>query len=79
SSARSKKTAVGTKVRLKDLNSGKKLTYTLVDVWEADADTGKISTVSPVGLGLLDHEVGDEVFIDVPKGKLHYVIEGVTS
>lgn len=78
-SAPRKKTAVGTKVRLKDLNSGKKLTYTLVDVREADVDTGKISTTSPVGMGLLDREVGDEVFIEVPKGKLHYMIEGVAS
>ncbi len=78
-SAPRKRTAVGTKVRLKDLNSGKKVTYTLVDVREADADTGRISTTSPVGKGLLDREVGDEVFIDVPKGKLHYVIEGVAT
>ena len=70
---------MGTKVRLKDLDSGKKVTYTLVDVREADVDTGKISTTSPVGLGLLDREVGDEVFIDVPKGKLHYAIESVVT
>ena len=72
-------TAVGTKVRLKDLDTGKKLTYTLVDVPEADADTGRISTTSPVGKGLLDREVGDEVVIDVPNGKRHYMIEGVAS
>jgi len=78
-SAPGKKAAVGTKVRLKDLDSGKKVTYTLVDVREADVDTGKISTTSPVGLGLLDREVGDEVFIDVPKGKLHYAIESVVT
>ena len=78
-SAPGKKTAVGTKVRLKDLDSGKKFTYILVDVREADAGTGKISTTSPVGLGLLDRAVGDEVYIDVPKGKLHYVIEGVAT
>ncbi len=78
-SAPRKRTAVGTKVRLKDLDTGKKMTYTLVDVREADADTGRISTTSPVGKGLLDKEVGDEVYIDVPKGKLHYAIEGVVT
>ena len=78
-SAPRKRTAVGTKVRLKDLDTGKKVTYTLVDVREADADTGRISTTSPVGRGLLDKEVGDEVHIDVPKGKLHYSIEGVVT
>ena len=71
------KAAVGTKVKLKDLASGKRLVYTLVDVYEADAGAGKISTTSPVGAGLMNHAVGDEVFIDVPKGKLHYMIEGL--
>jgi transcription elongation factor GreA len=78
-SAPARKAAVGTKVRLKDLESGKKYTYILVDVREADVATGKISTTSPVGRGLLDRSVGDEVTIDVPKGKLHYLIEGVAT
>ena len=72
-----KKTAVGTKVKLKDMASGKRLVYTLVDVYESDAGAGKISTISPVGKGLMNRIVGDEVFIDVPRGKLHYIIEGV--
>ena len=75
--ARQEKAAVGTKVKLKDVASGKRLAYTLVDVFEADAGAGKISTTSPVGMGLMNKAVGDEVFIDVPRGKLHYVIEGL--
>lgn len=78
-SAPQKKTAVGTKVKLKDLESGKRLVYTLVDVHEADASAGRISTTSPVGMGLINRTVGDEVTIEVPRGKLHYVIEGVET
>lgn len=78
-SSTQKKTAVGTKVKLKDLESGKRLVYTLVDVHEADAGAGKISTTSPVGKGLINRTIGDEVLIEVPKGKLHYVIEGVET
>ena len=41
---------------------------------EADFEEGKISTVSPIGRGLLGKEEGDEVEIDVPAGKLNYRI-----
>jgi transcription elongation factor GreA len=78
-SAPQKKTAVGTKVKLKDIESGKRFVYTLVDVREADAGAGRISTTSPVGMGLINHSVGDEIKIDVPRGKLHYIIEGVET
>ena len=71
--------AVGAKVTLKDMASGKKLVYRLVDVREADASSGKISTSSPVGQALLDRTVGDEVTIVVPKGTLHYVVEQIGS
>ena len=73
----SKRTAVGTKVTLKDAESGKKLVYLLVDVREADATLNKISTTSPVGQALLNHVVGDKVTINVPKGTLRYSIEKV--
>ena len=48
------KVAMGTKVTLKDLGSGRKLLYTLVDMREADVASGKISTQSPVGQALLN-------------------------
>ena len=73
----SKRTAVGAKVTLRDSDSGKKLVYLLVDVREADASSGKISTTSPVGLALLDRVVGDKVTINVPKGTLRYSVEKV--
>ena len=73
------KVVVGARLTLKDLNSGKKISYTLVDVREADAASGKISTVSPVGQALMNRKVGEEVVINVPKGTLHYSIEKIGS
>ncbi len=73
------KATVGTKVTLKDVGSGKKLAYRLVDVREADATSGKISTSSPVGLALLDRLVGEEITITVPKGTLHYKVERIDA
>ena len=68
---------LGRRVTLKDMNSGSKVRYTLVDMREADPQAGKISSVSPVGKALLDRTVGDEVQISVPKGTLRYTIEKV--
>ena len=67
----------GKKVTLKDLGTGKKVSYTLVHPREADPLSGKISSISPVGKALLDKTTGDEVRISVPKGAVHYVIEKV--
>ena len=68
---------VGTKVTLRDVNSGRLVRYTVVDSREADPATGRISSISPVGKALLDKVMGDEVHISVPKGTLHYVVEKV--
>jgi transcription elongation factor GreA len=69
--------AVGTRVTLKDVSSGKQIKYTLVDVREADVTSGRISTVSPVGQALLDRMVGEEISINVPKGTLRYTLEDI--
>ncbi len=71
------KAKVGSKVSLKDLASGRHVTYTLVDAREADASSGKISTVSPVGQALLERAAGDEVVINVPKGTLRYTVQKI--
>ena len=72
-----KRVVVGSSITIKDVSSGKKISYTLVDKREADASSGKISTVSPVGQALLDRTVGDTVNITVPKGTLSYLIEKI--
>ena len=75
--AHERRVRLGRRVTLKDLNSSKKVRYTLVDSREADPVSGKISSVSPVGKALMDREIGEEVHITVPSGTLHYVIEKV--
>ena len=68
---------LGKKVTLKEVSSGKRVSYTLVDSREADPLNGKISTVSPVGKALMDKVVGEEVEISVPRGTLHYVVRSI--
>ena len=72
------KVYIGATVDLTDLKSGRKLKYTLVAPEEADFERGKISTVSPIGKGLLGHAEGEEVNIQVPAGLLHYKIDKIS-
>ncbi|MCL4106268.1 UNVERIFIED_CONTAM: hypothetical protein GTU68_061110 [Idotea baltica] len=55
-------------VRLKNLQTGREVSYTLVSATEADFKTGKINVDSPVGKGLLGKAVGDIADIQVPAG-----------
>jgi transcription elongation factor GreA len=72
------KVYIGATVELEDLKNARQLKYTLVAPEEADFEAGKISTVSPIGKGLLGHEEGEEVKIEVPAGQLHYKIVKIT-
>jgi transcription elongation factor GreA len=73
------KAHIGRRVELEDLKSGKRFIYTLVSEAESDFASGKISTGSPVGKGIVGHGAGDEVTIEVPAGTKHYRIIKVNS
>ncbi len=68
---------VGCTVGLRDLSSGEQSSYTLVSPSEANPAKGKLSITSPIGKALLDHEVGTEVEVIAPAGKLQYRIEAL--
>jgi len=65
---------IGAIVKLKDMDTDEELEYMLVSGEEADYNQNKISIASPVGSGLLNHKVGDEVEIKIPAGTLKYKI-----
>ena len=65
---------IGATVKLKDMDSGEELEYTLVAEEEADYAQGKISVSSPVGIGLVGHKEKEVVDIKVPAGVLKYKI-----
>lgn len=72
------KVYIGARVELEDLDSGKELYYIIVNEIEADFKERKISTVSPIGKGLLGKGVGDTVEITIPRGTLRYRITGIS-
>ncbi len=64
----------GATVKLKDVDNGEEMSYKLVSDAEADFLEDKISVTSPIGKGLLGHEVGEVVTIQVPAGILNYEV-----
>jgi transcription elongation factor GreA len=69
----------GSTVVVLDLKKDEEITYKLVTSEEADANNGLISTSSPIGRGLLDKRVGDEVRIPVPGGEKELEILRLTT
>jgi transcription elongation factor GreA len=65
--------SLGSKVALKDPN-GKKVSYVIVGIAEANPREGKISNESPVGTALLGKTVGDSVEIKAPAGMMTWKI-----
>jgi len=65
---------IGATVKLKDMDTQEEFEYTLVSAEEADFEQNKISIVSPIGQGLLEHRENETVSIKVPKGTLQYKI-----
>jgi transcription elongation factor GreA len=57
--------------------TNKKYTFTLVGFGESNPSEGKISTDSPLGKAFLNKRAGDEVVVQVPKGKIVYVIKKI--
>jgi transcription elongation factor GreA len=64
----------GTRVRLKDLDSGEEEVYDLVGPGEEDYDNNRILTTSPRGQSLLGKKIGDVAEIKVPRGFLRYEV-----
>ena len=64
----------GLTVELEDVETGEKVTYTILGEEESDAANGRISVTSPVARALLGKEVGDSVTVRVPKGSRSFEI-----
>jgi transcription elongation factor GreA len=73
-SIRSEKVVFGATVVLEETDSGKKITYQIVGVDEADIKSGKVGITSPIARALIGKTAGDEVVVHAPKGQVHYEI-----
>lgn len=68
---------MNSKARLRDLEDGEEVTYTLVFPDQANIEQGRISVVAPVGTAMLGHRVGDEFEWQIPAGSVRLRVEEV--
>ena len=61
---------MNSKFKLKDLDSGEEMTYTLVFPEDADIYKNKISIYAPMGIALIGYRVSDIIEWQVPGGIL---------
>ena len=59
---------MNSKVRLRDLDSGQEMVYSLVFPGDADVAENKISVLAPIGTALIGYRVGDTIEWKVPGG-----------
>ncbi len=72
------KVSILTTVKIKNLNNGATMKYTLVAENEANMKIGKISVDSPIGKALLGKKVGEKVDVQVPAGKVTFEISEIS-
>ena len=68
------KVSFGSTVTILNLDTDKKLVYTIVGTTESNPDKGLISFNSPLARGLIGKEEGDEVTIALPAGESDFEI-----
>ena len=67
----------GSTIDLYDVNNNKSLTYKIVGNLESDPSQGLISIQTPIAMGLMGKNEGDEVIISTPSGEIFLEIEKV--
>ncbi len=72
SAIKSDKVVFGATVTLEEQETGKKMTYKIVGVDEADIKNGKVGITSPIARALIGKSEGDEVVVHAPKGDIRY-------
>lgn len=59
---------VGERVRLRDLETGQRLSYDLVGSLESDVFAGRVSSSSPLGRALIGLRKGQVAVVNAPRG-----------
>ncbi len=66
------------KVEMTNMVTKAKMAYTIVSESEANLREGKISITTPIAQGLLNHKVGDEVEVKIPRGTIKLRIDAIS-
>jgi regulator of nucleoside diphosphate kinase len=68
---------MNSKVRVRDLTTDERETYTLVYPRDADINDGRLSVLAPMGRALLGAKIGDVVAVEAPVGIRKLKIERI--
>ena len=68
---------MNSKARLRDLDTGEEMIFTLAFPGNASIAHDRISVVAPIGTAMLGHRVGDEFEWEVPAGSVRLRVEEV--
>jgi transcription elongation factor GreA len=71
--------AIGTKVRLRDLDAKETIEYHIVGSAEANPAEQKLSNESPVGKAIMGHKKGETVEVAAPRGSLKFKIMDIKA
>ena len=72
------KVVFGTTIKIEDIDSGEKKTYSIYGSEESNVEKGWISFESPIARQLMGKEVGDVVKVALPGGAREYEILEIT-
>lgn len=72
------KVAILANVTIRNVKTGKEMTYKLVSESEADAKSSKISITSPIGQGLLGKAIGEVAQIKTPGGLMEFEVMDIS-
>jgi transcription elongation GreA/GreB family factor len=70
--------SIGTVVTLREPDSGKEETYTVLGAWDGDPERGIISYQTAIGQSLLSHKVGDVVTLNKDEGSGTFEIASIS-
>jgi transcription elongation factor GreA len=71
--------SVGSTVRLRDVEAGKTVEYTIVGSAEANPAEYKLSNESPVGKAIMGRKKGETVEVAAPRGALKFKIIAINA
>ena len=79
SNARTDVVSVGTIVRVTDVSSSQKESFTILGAWDSDPDKGIVSYFSPVAQALLNKKIGDEAEFEIHGARHRHRIDSIEA
>lgn len=61
-------------IEIEDIDTGDRITFSIVLPEYANLDENKFSILTPIGISVIGYQLGDEIIWEVPKGKKRFRI-----